>query len=48
MRYLSCALPKTKDGSSPEAIDKRYREAMYGESSNLPHVFRDNNTYDRF
>lgn len=45
MRYLACALPKTKDGSSPEELDKRYREAMYGNDARLPEMFRDNNSH---
>ena len=40
MRYLCVSLPKTRDGSSPEDIDRRYREAMYGNDANLPPVFR--------
>lgn len=30
MRYLALTLGKTADGSSPEELDKRYREARYG------------------
>jgi hypothetical protein len=41
LRYMCIALPKTKDGSSPEELEKRYREAMYGGESNLPSMFRD-------
>lgn len=41
MRYLCAALPKAKDGLTPEALDKRYREAMYGDQANMPSVFRD-------
>ncbi len=40
MRYLCISLPKTRDGSSPEELDKRYREAMYGSQSNMPNVFK--------
>lgn len=40
MRYLCISLPKTRDGLSPEDLDKRYNEAM-GYQSNLPSVFRD-------
>lgn len=40
MRYLCISLPKTRDGASPEEIDRRYREAIYGDQSNLPSVFR--------
>lgn len=41
MRYLCISLPKTRDGASAQELDKRYREAMYGEQSSLPSVFRD-------
>lgn len=41
MRYLCVSLPKTRDGITPEELDKRYREAYYGEQSNMPSVFRE-------
>lgn len=42
MRYLAVSLPRTKDqGSSPEELNRRYHEAIYGSQSQLPHVFRD-------
>lgn len=41
LRYLCISLPKTRDGLSPEELDKRYREAFYGEQSTMPSVFRD-------
>lgn len=41
LRYLCVSLPKTRDGASPEDLDRRYREAMYGEQSSFPSVFRD-------
>jgi phage terminase large subunit len=40
MRYLCISLPKTRDGSSPEELEKRYQEAMYGSQSNMPNVFK--------
>lgn len=40
MRYLAITLPKTKDGLSPEDLDRRYNEAMLGSNSNMPSVFR--------
>lgn len=40
-RYLSISLAKTRDGASPEDLDKRYQEALYGEQSNMPAIFRD-------
>ncbi len=44
MRYLCISLPKTRDGLSAEDLDKRYREAMYGNQSNMPQMFRDDYT----
>lgn len=41
LRYLCVSLPKTKDGTSPEELEKRYRETVYGEQSSLPRFFRD-------
>ena len=41
MRYLCISLPKTKDGLSPEELDKRYNESRMGNESNIPHIFRD-------
>lgn len=40
MRYLCISLPKTRDGASPEELEKRYRQAYYGEESNMPDFFR--------
>lgn len=45
MRYLCISLPKTRDGTSPEELDRRYREAMYGNQSQLPSMFRENQGY---
>jgi hypothetical protein len=45
MRYLCVSLAKTRDGVTPEEIDRRYREAMYGNNTNLPDFFRDNQRY---
>lgn len=41
MRYLCLSLPRTKDGSSAEELERRYQEAVYGTNSNLPSIFRD-------
>ena len=41
-RYLAVSLPKTRDGLSPQELDSRYNEAMYGSQSNLPPIFQDN------
>lgn len=41
LRYLCISLPKTRDGLSAEELDRRYQEAVYGSSSNLPAIFRD-------
>lgn len=40
MRYLCVSLPKTRDGLSPEELDKIYQDAMLGANSNMPSVFR--------
>jgi len=40
-RYLAVSLPKTRDGSSPEELERRYEEALFGENRGLPPVFRD-------
>ncbi|HVW99241.1 MAG TPA: LAGLIDADG family homing endonuclease [Candidatus Babeliaceae bacterium] len=42
MRYLCAALPKTKDGLSPEKLDKIYHEAMSG-GPQLPKFFNEQN-----
>ncbi len=42
MRYLCVSLPKTRDGLTPEQLDRRYEEAMIGTHNiNMPSVFRD-------
>lgn len=41
MRYLCISLPKTRDGLSAEELDKRYQEAVYGDTMGLPRIFRD-------
>ena len=41
MRYLCASLPKTRDGLSPERLDKLYNETMYGHNANMPSIFRD-------
>lgn len=41
MRYLCISLSKTRDGLSPEDLDKRYMDAMLGQHSGMPSVFRD-------
>lgn len=40
-RYMAINLGKCRDGTSPEEIDRRYNEAMFGSSQRLPSVFRD-------
>lgn len=44
MRYLCISLSKTRDGLSPEDLERRYQEAMIGPQGQLPRVFRDNNS----
>ena len=41
LRYLCASLPRTKDGLSAKDIEKSYNEAMYGDQSNMPSIFRD-------
>lgn len=41
LRYLCIALPKIQTTSDPEALERRYQEAMYGnDQSNMPNIFR--------
>lgn len=41
MRYLAISLAKVKDGSTPEELQRRYMETLYGPQSSLPSIFRD-------
>lgn len=41
MRYLCVSLPKTRDGLTPEKLQQRYEQAVYGVNNTLPSVFRD-------
>lgn len=41
LRYLCISLPKTRDGLSPDELEKRYQEAVLGPQSNMPTFFRD-------
>lgn len=41
MRYLALALPRIRDDSSADDIERRYQEAMYGNQSKMPPIFRD-------
>lgn len=43
LRYLCVSLPKTRDGLSPEDLEKRYQEAVYGTEGNIPAMFRNTN-----
>jgi len=43
MRYLALSLPKTRDGMSPEDLDRIRNDALYGNQAELPNVFRDDN-----
>lgn len=40
LRYLCISLPKTRDGLTPEELDKRYQEAVYGHNARMPAIFR--------
>jgi len=41
MRYLVLNLPRTRDGLTPEDLDKRYNEAILGTNSGIPSFFKD-------
>ena len=41
MRYLALALPKLMPSSSPEELNKRYNEAMYGDNYQSTGFFSD-------
>lgn len=41
-RYLAISINKTREGATPEDIEKRYQEAYYGKDSNMPAIFREN------
>lgn len=41
LRYLCISLPKLRDGMTAEDLEKSYREAVYGEASDVPNFFRD-------
>ena len=43
LRYLCISLPKMSDGMTAEDVDKNYRDAVYGQQSNIPSFFRDDN-----
>lgn len=45
LRYLCISLPKTRDGLTPEELDKRYQEAMLGPAAGMPAFFRNDNNY---
>lgn len=44
LRYLCISLPKTQDGLSAEDLERRYKEALYGDQGSLPPMFRDDMT----
>jgi phage terminase large subunit len=41
LRYMCIMIPKLKRSTTPEELDKRYQEAIYGNQGHLPAVFRD-------
>lgn len=41
LRYLCVALPRCRQGTTPEDLERNYQEAMMGNQSNLPSVFQD-------
>lgn len=40
-RYLSISLPRLRLSTTPEELERRYHEAVYGNNSQLPPFFRD-------
>ena len=45
MRYLCAALPKCRNGTGPEELEKRYQEAMYGHNNRFSGPFNDGPGY---
>jgi len=41
LRYVCISLPKTRDSISAEELDRRYRQAVYGDNALMPSIFRD-------
>lgn len=41
MRYLALNWKRCAPGTSPDALDQRFQEVMYGQNNNMPSVFRD-------
>lgn len=41
-RYMAVSQSKTSDGLSAQDLQASYQEAMYGDQSNLPDIFRNN------
>lgn len=41
LRYMCLMLNKTRDGTSAEDLDQRYKEAVLGDQAQLPPMFRD-------
>lgn len=41
LRYLCLSLPKTRDGTSPAELDRRYEETIRGNNVNMPKIFQD-------
>lgn len=45
LRMLCVSLPKLRNTADPEALERRYRETVYGNQANLPPAFQDNNHF---
>lgn len=45
VRYMCVSLGKTRDGMSPEDLDRLHQEAVYGSENKMPRFFRDDNGY---
>lgn len=41
LRYMCVSLHKTSDGLTPQELDRRYKEAVYGDQARMPGFFRD-------
>ncbi len=48
LRYMCLSLSKTQLSTTPEELDRRYREAMYGNDHGHPDVFNQPNSLDKY
>ena len=45
LRYMCVSLHKTSDGLTPQELDRRFNEAVYGNQSKMPQFFRDDKPF---